>query len=139
MATLNDVTDSIFETSSFKLSTEREDWIENNVSEGLHKELKIEEIALLHEGSLLEAYCCHGRGLQIRWASQDVIRVDVRNEESVLKPYHRLRPVGEELEQVFYDIHGDHWVKTLSVRRRYVLRPPPVVHLTYVQFGHRYW
>ena len=138
-ATQNDVTNGVFDDSAFKLSTEPEDWIiEETLCEGLFEELEVDEIAVLREASILEVYCCHGRGSQIRWASQDVVKLDVRNEESVLKSYHRLRPVGDELEEVFRDVNGDPWVKSLSVRRRYVLRPPPVLHLTCVQFGHRY-
>ena len=138
-ATQNDVTNSVFEDSNFKISTEPEDWIfEETLSGGLFEELEVDEIAVLREASILEVYCCHGRGSQIRWASQDVVKLDVRNEDSVLKPYHRLRPVGEELEEVFHDVNGYPWVKSLSVRRRYVLRPPPVLPLTCIQFGQRY-
>ena len=37
----------------------------------------------LREASLMEAYFCNGRGLQMRWASQDVKKLDIRDEEMV--------------------------------------------------------
>ena len=37
----------------------------------------------LREASLIEAYFCNGRGLQMRWASQDVQKLDIRDEEMV--------------------------------------------------------
>ena len=38
----------------------------------------------LREASLIEAMFCNSRGLQIRWASQDVVKLDVRDEEMVI-------------------------------------------------------
>ena len=37
----------------------------------------------LRETSLIEAIFCNGQGLQCRWASQDVVKLDVRDEEMV--------------------------------------------------------
>ena len=45
--------------------------------------LGIEENSCLRETSLLEAYFCNGKGLQMRWASQEVVHIDVKNEEDV--------------------------------------------------------
>ena len=38
----------------------------------------------LRETSVLEAIFCNGRNLQCRWASQDVVKLDVRDEEMVI-------------------------------------------------------
>ena len=52
--------------------------------------------------------------------------------------YRRPKMHGDELEEMFDDKHGKPWVKVLSGRRRYVLKPANTKNITSGQFVQNY-
>ena len=62
---------------------EEESEEEERLSPELEALLGPDERHCLRESSLLEAYFCNGRGLKLRWASQAIQKLDIRDEEMV--------------------------------------------------------
>ena len=75
---------TIFKNEDYQLSGGEEDNDEEDtISPELEPLLGQAEKDSLRESSLIEAYFCNGRGLQMRWASQDMQKLDIRDEEMV--------------------------------------------------------
>ena len=76
--------ETIFKNEDYQLSGgEEEHDGEEQISHEIEPLLGPAERDHLREASLIEAYFCNGRGLQMRWASQDVQKLDIRDEEMV--------------------------------------------------------
>jgi hypothetical protein len=83
-ACIDDINHTVFHGSEFKLSVDPDDWEgEDAISADLLAHLGETEKVNLREGSLIEALFCNGRGLKMRWASQDVVKLDIRDEDLV--------------------------------------------------------
>ena len=83
----------------------------------------------IREASILETAYVLGRGLQNHWSSQRVETVDLRLQSGRLQCFRRKRINRDENEEVFRDKDGVGWVKTLTWRRKYELKPDIIKHL----------
>ena len=108
----------------------------DNISEETAEKIDTDHFDCLREGSLLEMIYVSARGLKNHWSSQSVEKVDVR--ENPLQLFRRKRQEGEENEEEFLDTKGQTWVLVLTWRRKYVLKPAPVQHITLGQLSEHY-
>ena len=83
----------------------------------------------IREASILETAYVLGRGLQNHWSSQRVETVDLRLQSGRLQCFRKKHINRDVNEEVFRDKDGVEWVKTLTWRRKYELKPDIINHL----------
>ena len=108
------------------------------MSEDVSKLLSPDIVRKLRETSLLEALYTMSKKLKIHWSSQEIVKVDIKDRDFSLELFRKMDDKKDEFEDVFRDSFGVHWVKVLTARRKYVLRPNILRHIYLSQFSSNY-
>ena len=101
----------------------------------LSKHLGDDYLEHYRETSMLEFITLTTPGFQNVWSNQLKAKVDVRDLEDQLEPFRLIREHGDEHEEVFVHSNGSKYAKLSTWRRRHVLKPRPVEHVTLLQLA----